>query len=652
MMLDTRRRGLSRCSVVAKRWIPLVLFACRPAAVEPEPEQLVPAAEEPADEPEAKAEAPASASAAPAAPAAVRQAAPPAREPVTLVTDGATLAELSSLSFGRVVLGSDATSTAELSADPAFRSIGNAIAADLRRDADADPKAGVGTRFPHRQFDRRWLNRDNVRLDLVAVVNRIDRHPFAPEHCGETRFIYRLAYEASLPEGDVESRLPMTFNVVFWQDGEDCQEVANRWMMPAGLDASGRAAWLRSDEGPLAQARLGAEQLEAVEVNLQSVRWPSAVRPRMAGHAEYLLRVFHRNGDRFVAVGLENTPDSERLRRNARLKADLVAWLNDPKNTQALDDGVAMIPERFLARRGLSVTPRGFARLGNRPFAQVLTEADLEGIDYSKLTHAKSPAAMIRRLDGLTCGGCHESRSVAGFHIVGAEPPERELDAVAVPFSPHLAGDLPRREQYLVALAAGEPGDVARPLSEHEANAGGYGSHCGLGDSGFSDWTCAEGLRCRDLGDPQLGTCVMDEPAGAGDPCEVGIVRQSADPHRDRAAGATESACRDAMVCNTNSVGFPEGMCTTGCSEVQAGETCGAIVSLRPFNLCVGQRRPFPACISENARPAGMRACDADNPCRDDYICARSPFDAPEDAGGACLPPYFLFQLRVDGHVM
>jgi hypothetical protein len=40
-----------------------------------------------------------------------------------------------------------------------------------------------------------------------------------------------------------------------------------------------------------------------------------------------------------------------------------------------------------------------------------------------------------------------------------------------------------------------------------------------------------------------------------------------------------------------------------------------------------------------------LRACDADQPCRDDYLCALTP------AGkGACLPPYFVFQMRVDGH--
>jgi hypothetical protein len=40
-----------------------------------------------------------------------------------------------------------------------------------------------------------------------------------------------------------------------------------------------------------------------------------------------------------------------------------------------------------------------------------------------------------------------------------------------------------------------------------------------------------------------------------------------------------------------------------------------------------------------------MRGCGEAAPCRDDYICARTPA-----GGGACVPPYFLFQLRVDGH--
>ena len=79
------------------------------------------------------------------------------------------------------------------------------------------------------------------------------------------------------------------------------------------------------------------------------------------------------------------------------------------------------------------------------------------------------------------------------------------------------------------------------------------------------------------------------------------------------------------------------------------GEACGAIVNLATFNACVGSKKPFPKCIEKAAFPVGMRQCDASHRCRDDYICARSP-TTPET--GVCLPPYFLFQMRVDGHVL
>ncbi|MBX3263164.1 MAG: hypothetical protein KF782_26050 [Labilithrix sp.] len=41
-------------------------------------------------------------------------------------------------------------------------------------------------------------------------------------------------------------------------------------------------------------------------------------------------------------------------------------------------------------------------------------------------------------------------------------------------------------------------------------------------------------------------------------------------------------------------------------------------------------------------------ACNVAVPCRDDYVCAYVP-GAPEGTG-ACMPPYFIFQARVDGH--
>jgi hypothetical protein len=107
---------------------------------------------------------------------------------------------------------------------------------------------------------------------------------------------------------------------------------------------------------------------------------------------------------------------------------------------------------------------------------------------------------------------------------------------------------------------------------------------------------------------------------------------------------AERTDCGPEAVCNRNAVGFPGGMCTETCDALSPSSACGAIAVLDPFNACVARGEPFLDCLAHSVRPAGLRACDAAVPCRDDYVCARVP------GGGACIPPYFLFQLRVDGH--
>jgi hypothetical protein len=42
-----------------------------------------------------------------------------------------------------------------------------------------------------------------------------------------------------------------------------------------------------------------------------------------------------------------------------------------------------------------------------------------------------------------------------------------------------------------------------------------------------------------------------------------------------------------------------------------------------------------------------MRSCSRTVACRDDLVCTRVP-GFPVDQG-ACVPPYFLFEARVDG---
>ncbi|MFO7566985.1 MAG: hypothetical protein R6X02_30350 [Enhygromyxa sp.] len=590
--------------------------------------------------------------------------------PLLLIDDPVTLTALErehGLGLAALLHGGEATATGDYGPGP-LQAIAASLRARLAADRAEDPGAGeakrsaaprgpvvrsrtgVGLRYVHRQFDLSWLSSPDTRFELIGVVNRMDRQVFAPERFGETRLIYRLAYTRTQRGVSVDSRLPMTINVVFWQRGDqaDRRAIQSRWQAEPELAGAELAAWLRADGHALASAQLDPGLLKSVEIDVQTERWPSTIRPDMAGHAEYLLQVFRLREGSWEPSPLENTPDLRLLGRDAEARAALLEWLRAPEQREALDHGTLVVPDRFLASSATSVTPRGFARLANRPWSQLFSPADFADYDFAGQATVRSPAALLRRLDGLSCQGCHESRSIAGFHLLGAErDPDKAVDALAVFTSPHLEGELERRAVWHAAVQRGEPASEARPLSEHERKRGAWGTHCGLGDPGFADWTCDEGLVCTRLADPELGTCLEPGPALVGGVCEVGEIRARADHHKDRITKVEQRPCADGGACNTNRVGFPEGMCAFACDSEAGGPdgACGVIPNLRSFNDCLAARQPFVQCIEKAGFPAQMRSCSVDAPCRNDYICARSGSDA-----GVCLPPYFLFQLRVDGH--
>lgn len=60
-----------------------------------------------------------------------------------------------------------------------------------------------------------------------------------------------------------------------------------------------------------------------------------------------------------------------------------------------------------------------------------------------------------------------------------------------------------------------------------------------------------------------------------------------------------------------------------------------------------GHTKSFEECMSP-PRLSLRKACNIAAPCRDDYVCAYVPGAPP--GTGACMPPYFIFQARVDGH--
>jgi hypothetical protein len=552
--------------------------------------------------------------------------------------------ERSGLALSEVLGGDADTSNAELSRLPAWSTALAHLEQEISQAAARDNLAGVDVaRFSHRLFDKRFLRLPQARFALAGVVNRPDRAPFLAGSCGETRLVYRLRYALD----DVRtSKLPMTLGIELPvpREGSDCRRAAERWLEPSPTDALSRAAWLRSDAGPLSpgRTRLTASSGRVV-VNLQLVRWPSTVRPDLGGHAEYLLRSF-KSDDKGVLRPelLENTLDPAKVQSGAS-RRKLAEWL--AHEATSVDAGTAVLPEWYLADRAISVTPRGLHRMANRPFTATLRETDLGERDFSQGSRVKTASAALRRLDQLSCQGCHQARSVAGFHLLGDDdalaPSE---NALALGLSPQVVADLPRRLDIAKQMLAGVAPDFTAPLAERAGAIGRYGDHCDLGsDPSFAAWTCAAGLECSAIeGRPgeAVGQC-LPRVREVGDACERGAVSQSSSATRDRVQGVVAEECAG-MVCNRSAVGFPGGMCTASCGST--GAACGSIAILDSFNACLARGESFSSCIRGNVQPAGLRGCDTEHPCRDDYVCARG------GSGGVCLPPYFVFQLRVDGH--
>ena len=562
--------------------------------------------------------------------------------PEVLIEDPQRLQRLEAtgLSFGQIV-GDRTLKSADnhtLAKQPRYLSLVNSLNADLEVERRNDKLLGPSMAFSHRLFDVRWLTSRCGHCELVGVVNRMDRAVFNPNTCGEMRLIYRLAYQR--PQGGVSiaSRLPMTVNVVFLlPSAPSCAEQAKAWLDP-------------SDDA--LHTALGRCQLKSVEINLQAVRWPATIRPDMGGHAVYFLRVFKAKDAQaaFELSPLENTPDVEKLHRSTPLRAELLDWLTQKANIAALDTGTAVLPEKFLAKRASSYALYGMNRLANRPFDQLFKPADFKAVDFSNLQTIRGPNSLRRRLNDITCVGCHQGRTIAGFHFLGTDGAQTvPANAIYSSRSPHLATEIDRRRAYVATVASGGNGNAARPFSERDpARPGEFGQPCGLPGSEYSQWTCATGLTCTSVivpdGAAEIGECLTTDRT-AGSPCQAGSMGQTADPNTDKLSRTPGLSCRASLFCEDTSVGFPDGMCSGGCKDLHANETCGAIAILAGFNACLAKGEVFSACLLAHTRPGALQACDQTHACRSDYICTRT-----NDGKGACIPPYFLFQLRVDGH--
>jgi hypothetical protein len=660
------------------------------------------------------------------------------------------------------------------------------------------------------QLNEKFLTDEHSRLELVGIVNRMDRQfvkdpsvglSKAQQGCGEISLIYRVAY--NIRDGKQQSRLPVTLNLVFPalpfnnRNGKiTCQEMAKRWLAEAKRPPGRTTAQEVSDlldpaTGPL--STIDGKDILRVELNMQEYRIKAGNdQTRFGTEAAYLFRVFRWNPApdhlRFEVSYLQNQIDRDKVLNNGSIRRALIDFLSKKDSIASIDAGTIDIPLEFpkgiqvLADRGISMSPGGIHRSANQPFwnandtsQQIISDPEIDVILRSARAQ-KIPLSFIQsiedfrlRLNEQTCTGCHQTRAIAGFHFPGADRPNTPLpNAVLLPGSPLFYGDQPRRMRILEQMAARPDAqlkefELATSYADRPQNIfseklgdtnliGGWGGACLINEvmaTSQRKWTCKGDLECVQLFESStegtkkndgLGTCVP--PAGkkqVGDPLQRGRVVTTSfgkdvyeriDPpiehndtrikklppdapqnnsyygaHQEYYDGNNDppyeqSDFRDVKR-DAKTGGFPAGMLRLSeCIGLPAEASCGGIAA-SGFNDCIDRladddNLAVRDCFSVFTAYAGVRACDAATPCRDDYICVKpmgyTPANAvdqykdrqkmllnsklfwdvnkhkydPEkyygqkqpdgswvaknDQRGLCIPPYFVFQFRADGH--
>jgi hypothetical protein len=473
----------------------------------------------------------------------------------TAIIDPLALRELDRGRFGlrQMMLpemaGNMPLADSELFALPAMAPVRQALDGEfdryvLRHRADLPGETiGTGTSFDWQLFDRAQLYSADTRFVLAGIVNRMDRAFLSEANCGEIRLIYRLTRTNGSEAPDAGVRLPMTLNIVLKARGDQavdgragaitCAGIADRWLATGdgALTGAELAARLAAKDGPLDLIR--PENITRIETNLQIAHAPkSAIRDF---RTDYLLKVFDYNAQprRFEEAPLENQIDRDRILADPTLRREFKAWLLDPDHFSGFDHGTILIPEKFLARSTIAPTPVGFAasRLQpafglmqgeDRAADPVFTESDVlvalkkaaeRGVT---LQNIRSAAGFERRLNDITCSGCHQTRGIGGFHFPGVDTmAAKPSNSTVVPASPHFFGDQIRRRDILAAMRDGRRPDYSRGFSSRPQSRGsaelagseyedGWGAHCyaqrtnaAENDRSFRSWTCAEGLACQ-----------------------------------------------------------------------------------------------------------------------------------------------------------
>jgi len=490
----------------------------------------------------------------------------------TAITDPLALRELDHGRFGigRMLLPDRSAhiplSNAQLFSASIMKPVRAALNEEFERfvarhkDSSPNETIGVGDGFSVRLFDRAQIYSPDTRFALAGIVNRMDRAYVSQAGCGEIRLIYRLNRIGATPAGDdpESSRLPMTLNLVLKARRESavdragkpitCAEIARPWLATSdmGLTGAPLAEKLLGRDGPL--DLLGTENIDRIETNIQIAFAPKSGTREF--RTDYLLKVFKYNADThvFEEAPLENQIDRDRILADDNLKRDFKKWLLEPEHLRAFDRGTVLIPEKFLAKVAVAPTPAGFdpselqpefgLMQGEGTGKPVFTENDVVGALKKAaergitMENIRSFAGFQRRLNDTTCAGCHQTRSIGGFHFPGVDWMVKEpSNSTIVPASPQFFGDQIRRRDILAAFRDGKRPDFSRGFSNRPQTRGsteltgteyqdGWGAHCYLqgdglasADKSFTSWTCAKGLTCQVMGAAsRMGMCFVQGP--------------------------------------------------------------------------------------------------------------------------------------------
>jgi hypothetical protein len=267
-----------------------------------------------------------------------------------------------------------------------------------------------------------------------------------------------------------------------------------------------------------------------------------------------------------------------------------------------------------------SLTAMGLTRASNRPWSRIFVD-DLESFRTAMgFASAGEARAFLRKLDMTSCNGCHVTRSVLGFHLVGEErdgaayenPAAHEADPdlavdmdrpggvpidqfatprekapiearvtanrMAVGISAHLRDEMDRRARDLRRFLGEGSFEPMPPPDRGATLAGSFAAPCAMPEAPASivgpdakDLACKPGLRCVALDDAGYGQCIVaydpsHDVRAVGDPFEMqkyavetkGGLWSTADPFLDRGPVVASVHCLGGGETGRD-MGFPYG---------------------------------------------------------------------------------------------